>query len=172
MSKMRWLPNAGRVSDVRVEERACANPSNSRGQRTFEWRPWEDGDGEQREGVRFNNPQVAYYYREPGEMCGVHCHRGDNPFDPDRNPEEIFFILGNAGIELEDLWGDKSMLLIDVLPGKPVSIKIPPWVLHAFYAGDHGLHFMETKRNPYSRAPAEQDVVSEPDFRSMLRAMS
>ena len=123
----------------------------------------------QREGVRFNNPQITYYWREPHEVCGAHCHRGDNPHDPDRSPEEIFFILGNAEIEVEDLWGDKAVHKIDVQPGKPVSMKIPPWVLHTFRVGDRGLHFMETKRNPFSRDSAKQDVCLEEEFRRIQR---
>lgn len=166
MSKAEQFPvNAGKIEDIHVEERACANANNSRGRRSFEWRPWEDENGRQRVCVHFDNPQVTYYYREPCEVCGAHAHRGDNVFDPDRNPEEVFFIVGNVEIEVEDLWGRKTAYEINVQPGKPVSMKIPPWVLHTFRVGDRGVHFMETKRNPYSRDPAKQDVITEPDFR-------
>ncbi len=162
--------NAGRVTDVRTEERTCANADNPRGSRTFEWRPWEGENGAQREGVHFNNPQITYYWREPHEVCGAHCHQGNNPSDPDRSPEEVFFILGNVKIELEDLWGGTAVLDIDVEPGKPVSVEIPAWVLHTFRVGDRGIHFMETKRNPYSRDSAKQDVCTMDEFYSAQRS--
>ena len=164
-----WQPpaNAGRIYEVLVRARECANPNNPRGRRTFEWRPWQDELGEQRKGVVFNNPQVTYYYREPGEVSGGHCHRGDNPYDPDRNPEEIFFCFGDVEVEVEDLWRGKMVYHIKAQVGKPVVMRIPPWVLHTFRVGTRGLHFMESKRNPYSRDPAKQDVVSEEEFRAM-----
>ena len=170
MSMGSFPTHAGHVLDVLVNKRECANANNPRGRRSFEWRPWEK-NGVQREGVHFNNPQFTYYYREPWEVCGAHAHRGDNPYDPDRNPEEIFFFLGNVELHFEDLWGEKLMFRRIILPGKPFSLKIPPWVLHTFRVGGDGLHFMEPKRNPYSRDPAKQDIVSEADFRIMQQSM-
>ncbi|MSR70618.1 hypothetical protein EXS62_01100 [Candidatus Kaiserbacteria bacterium] len=158
---------AGSVGYVVLARLPVANATNARGRRTFEFRPWEAPYGEQRPGILFDNPQSTYYYRLPGEVCGGHCHRGDNPGDPDRNPEQILFFLGSARVELEDLWGKTRVVHVEVLAGQPQVLTIPPWVLHTFRVGELGVHFAEVKRNPFSRDPALQDVCSEDEFRQM-----
>ncbi|MDD5173080.1 MAG: hypothetical protein PHG59_02975 [Patescibacteria group bacterium] len=130
-----------------VQSLKQANPKNSRGRRTWEYK-------------MAKGQQLSFYQRLKGEKFGNHFHKGE---DPSKNPEIIIFTSGIVQIKFTYLSGKEKNVIIDATKA-PQKLLLFPYVLHANEAKTD-CTYVEYRQTWFDKK--RPDTFSEKEFLKM-----